>query len=50
MTAVARALHREEPMPRVLDDQLALPLAGQDGLALIERLRSEVPGQVLLGP
>jgi methyltransferase (TIGR00027 family) len=49
MTAVARALHLEEPMPRVLDDELALPLAGPDGPALIERLRSEVPGQTLLG-
>jgi methyltransferase (TIGR00027 family) len=48
MTAVARALHREEPMPSVLDDQLALPLAGEEGLALMERLRSEVPAPILL--
>jgi methyltransferase (TIGR00027 family) len=48
MTAVARALHREEPMPSVLDDQLALPLAGEEGSALMERLRSEVPAPILL--
>jgi len=48
LTAVARALHREEPEPRVLDDYLALGLAGPEGLALRARLRAEVPGPHLL--
>jgi methyltransferase (TIGR00027 family) len=43
MTAAARALHREEPQPWVIDDYLALGLAGPDGLALLDRLRVEVP-------
>jgi methyltransferase (TIGR00027 family) len=49
MTAVARAMHRDEPAPLVLDDRFALPLAGEQGPPLIERLRSEVPPEVLLG-
>jgi methyltransferase (TIGR00027 family) len=36
-------------MSRILDDPLALSLAGDEGTRLIERLRSEVPGPVLLG-
>jgi methyltransferase (TIGR00027 family) len=43
LTAVARALHREEPQPWVIDDHVALELAGPDGLALLDRLRAEVP-------
>ena len=43
LTAVARAVHREEPRPWVLDDYLALGLAGPEGLALRERLRAELP-------
>src|SRR5262245_14018340 len=42
LTAVARAVHREEPPPWVLDDDLALDLADVEGLALRERLRAEV--------
>ena len=42
LTAVARAVHREEPRPWVLDDYLALGLAGPEGLALRERLRAEL--------
>jgi methyltransferase (TIGR00027 family) len=49
MTAVARALHLEEPTPRVLDDEFALPLAGPEGPPLIERLRTDVTAQTLLG-
>ena len=41
-------MHREEPIPRVLDDQLALALAGEEGRAIDQRLRSEVPGELLL--
>ena len=48
LTAVARALHREEPRPWVIDDYLALGLAGREGLALLGRLRAEVPGPYLL--
>jgi methyltransferase (TIGR00027 family) len=48
LTAVTRALHREEPQPWVIDDYLALDLAGPDGRALLERLRAEVPGSFLL--
>jgi methyltransferase (TIGR00027 family) len=43
LTAVARAVHREEPPPWVIDDYLAQPLAGQEGRALLDRLRAEVP-------
>ena len=39
-TAVARALHREGSPPWVLDDPLALPLAGDEGLELARHLRS----------
>ena len=43
LTAVARAVHREESEPWVLDDYLALGLAGREGLALRERLEAELP-------
>lgn len=48
LTAVARAVHREEPRPWVIDDYLALGLAGREGLALLGRLRAEVPRSYLL--
>jgi methyltransferase (TIGR00027 family) len=48
LTAAARALHREEPQPWVMDDYLALDLAGQEGRALLDRLRAEVPRPYLL--
>ena len=48
LTAAARALHREEPQPWVMDDYFALDLAGQEGLALLNRLRAEVPRPYLL--
>jgi hypothetical protein len=48
LRAVARAVHREEPQPWVIDDYLALHLAGQEGLALLERLRAELPRPFLL--
>ena len=48
LTAAARALHREEPQPWVIDDHLALELAGPDGLVLLDRLRAEVPRPHLL--
>jgi methyltransferase (TIGR00027 family) len=48
LTAVARAVHREEPPPWVLDDYLALGLADAEGLELRERLRTEVPRPLVL--
>jgi methyltransferase (TIGR00027 family) len=48
LPAVARALHREEPRPWVIDDYLALGLAGQEGLALLGQLRTEVPTPYLV--
>jgi methyltransferase (TIGR00027 family) len=47
LTAAARALHRAEPPPWVLDDDLGLRLAGEEGRALAERLRAELPGPAL---
>ena len=48
LTAVARALHREEPPPWVLDDYLALGLAGADGPELRARLMRELTPENLL--
>ena len=48
LTAVARALHREEPQPWLIDDYLALGLAGPEGTALLDRLRAEMPRPFLL--
>jgi methyltransferase (TIGR00027 family) len=48
LTAVARAVHREESPPWVIDDYLALPLAGREGRVLLDRLRAEVPSPHLL--
>jgi O-methyltransferase involved in polyketide biosynthesis len=48
LTAVARALHREEPRPWVIDDYLALGLAGREGAELRERLRAELPHPFLV--
>jgi methyltransferase (TIGR00027 family) len=43
VTAVARALYRDEPGPVILDDDLAWGLAGEEGAALAGRLRTELP-------
>jgi len=48
LTAVARAVHLEESPPWVIDDYLALPMAGPEGRALLERLRAGVPRSHLL--
>jgi methyltransferase (TIGR00027 family) len=48
MTAVARGLHREGPPPWVLDDHLALGLAGDEGVLLAQRLRDELRADDLL--
>ncbi len=48
LTAAARALHREEPPPWVLDDHLALDLAGDEGVSIAGRLRDELSAENLL--
>jgi methyltransferase (TIGR00027 family) len=48
MTAVARALLREEPPPWVLDDAFAAPLAGNDGHDMRTRLLKAMPRENLL--
>ena len=48
LTAAARALHREEPPPWVLDDPLALRLAGEEGAEIAARIRTELPPESLL--
>ena len=47
-TAAARALHREEPPPWVLDDYLALGLAGDEGESITRRLRDDLSAEDLL--
>ncbi|HUS61097.1 MAG TPA: class I SAM-dependent methyltransferase [Acidimicrobiales bacterium] len=42
MTAVARALHREDPPPWVLDDPIGLALAGASGEEMRDRLVSRL--------
>jgi methyltransferase (TIGR00027 family) len=41
-------LHREEPQPWVLDDHLALELAGDEGVSITRRLRDELSAEDLL--
>jgi methyltransferase (TIGR00027 family) len=48
LTAVARAIHLEEPPPWIFDDPFALELAGDEGNALRELLRAELPEPNLL--
>jgi methyltransferase (TIGR00027 family) len=48
LTAVARALQREQPEPWVIDDYLAAGLAGPEGQALLNRLWAEMPRPHLL--
>ena len=45
---MARALHREEPPPWVLDDPLAMGLAGEDGAEVAKRFRTELSTETLL--
>jgi len=49
LTAVGRALHREEPPPWVLDDYLAAPLAGDEGVAIRDQLLAALPRENRLG-
>ena len=43
LTAVTRSLYREEPGPMIFDDDLAFDLAGEEGLVIAGRLRTELP-------
>jgi methyltransferase (TIGR00027 family) len=43
VTAVARALYRDEPGPAIFEDDLALALAGTQGAVLAKRFRTELP-------
>ena len=49
MSAVGRAIHREGPPPIILDDRLAMTLAGDGAAAMAQRLRQDMPGDVLMG-
>jgi methyltransferase (TIGR00027 family) len=42
LTAAARAMHREEPPPLILDDGLALQFAGEWGADFLERTRKHL--------
>ena len=48
LAAVGRALHRTDPAPRVLDDQFAIALAGEKAPSVMDRLRREMPADLLL--
>lgn len=48
LTAAARALHRLEPPPLVLDDTLALALGGENAVELMARIQRELPPEALL--
>jgi methyltransferase (TIGR00027 family) len=48
LTAVVRARYREERPPVMFDDALAAGLAGEEGLVLSERLRTELPRSQVL--
>lgn len=47
MAAVGRAIHRDGPPPVVLDDWLAMTLAGPGAEAMAHRLRHDLPGDAL---
>jgi methyltransferase (TIGR00027 family) len=49
LTAMARAMQREQPPPRVLDDYLAAPLAGAEGVTIRDQLIAALPPEHLLG-
>ena len=49
LTAAARAVHRQEPPPWILDDTLALRLAGSNGMMLVERVRAELSPEEMSG-
>ena len=48
LTAVARALHQEEPAPHALDDPYALTLSGLEGVAIRHQLLAELSHESLL--
>ena len=48
LSAAARALHREEPQPWVLDDRLALLLAGEAGTSMLSLVRRRLSSEELV--
>ncbi len=48
LTAAARALHREDPQPWVLDDTLALLLAGDPGTSMLSLVRGRLSRDQLM--
>ena len=48
LTAAARALYREDPQPWVLDDTLALQLAGEAGTSILSMLRDRLSQDELM--
>jgi len=48
MSAMGRALHREGPAPHVLDDWLAVDLAGEDGQTILAAMRARFGPERLL--
>jgi methyltransferase (TIGR00027 family) len=43
MAAMGRALHRDGPPPHILDDWMAADLAGEQGRAILDNMRANVP-------
>lgn len=48
LAAVARALHRREPPPWILDDPFAMELAGDEAASVLDALETEVPADIRL--
>jgi methyltransferase (TIGR00027 family) len=48
LTAVARDIYRQQPVPLIFDDALAMGLAGEAGRGLGERLRCDLSSSLLL--
>jgi methyltransferase (TIGR00027 family) len=49
LAAVGRAIHLSSTHPRLVEDHLALDLAGEDGAALMGQLRGQLPADSLEG-
>jgi O-methyltransferase involved in polyketide biosynthesis len=49
LAAVGRAIHLLSTHPRLVEDHLALNLAGADGAALMTQLRGQLPADSLEG-
>src|SRR5207245_11459962 len=49
LAAVGRAIHLSSAHPRLVEDHLALDLAGEAGVALMGQLRGQLPADSLEG-